>query len=107
MKKNTTAKKTTSAKKRGKKALKQGERNQIRQAAQKQKLTVGLDLGDRSCRYAILDEAGELVSEGTVETSKKGLASLLGKLAASRVAMEVGTHSVPVQLKDEGVVQGN
>jgi transposase len=93
MKKNITVKKTASAKKRGKKALGQGEQKRIRQESRKQKLTVGMDLGDRSCRYAILDETGEMVSEGTVETSKKGLASVLGKMAASRVAIEVGTHS--------------
>ena len=92
MKKNSTARKKKTAKK-GSRGLSQGERKQICQLAKKQRLTVGLDLGDRSTRYCILDEAGEAASEGAVETSKQGLSSLLGKMAASRVAMEVGTHS--------------
>ncbi len=28
------------------------------------KLTVGIDLGDRGCRYCILDEQGEPIVEG-------------------------------------------
>jgi transposase len=58
-----------------------------------QKLTVGIDLGDKYSRYCILDEAGEIVSEGRVGTSVRGFEETFGKMAASRVAMEVGTHS--------------
>jgi len=36
------------------------------------KLTVGIDLGDRSSRYCILDEQGEVLAEGSVATTKKG-----------------------------------
>lgn len=85
MKKNITTKKKTTTKKSPKK--------QTGGLAKTQRLTVGMDLGDRSCRYAILDEGGEVLSEGTLETSKQGLASLFGKMAPSRVAIEVGTHS--------------
>jgi transposase len=87
MKKNITKKKSA------KKAQGKTQEKQIRQLAAKQRLTVGLDLGDRSTRYCILDESGEVVSEGAVPTSKTGLASMFGKMAASRVALEVGTHS--------------
>lgn len=70
------------------------ERNQrIRQEAKRGRLTVGLDLGDRKSRYCILDEGGEVVSEGEIPTTKVGLGSLFAKMAASRVALEVGTHS--------------
>jgi transposase len=86
MKKNTTAKKSP-------KALSKGKQNQIRQVAAKQRLTVGLDLGDRTSRYCILDEAGEVVSEEQLPTTQAGLSSLFGKMPASRVALEVGTHS--------------
>jgi len=61
--------------------------------ATKQRLTVGLDLGDRNSRYCILDEAGEVVSEGQLPTTKTGLNSLFEKMPSSRVALEVGTHS--------------
>jgi transposase len=40
-----------------------------------------------------LDEAGEVVSEDQLATSKAGLSSLLAKMPSSRVALEVGTHS--------------
>ena len=70
-----------------------GRNQQIRQMAKRGRLTVGLDLGDRNSRYCILDEAGEVGSEGQVATSKGGLSSLLAKMPASRVALEVGTHS--------------
>ncbi len=38
--------------------------------ASKERLTIGLDLGDMTSRYCILSEAGEVVSEGSVATSK-------------------------------------
>lgn len=57
------------------------------------KLTMGVDLGDRSSRYCILDEQGEVLAEGSVATTKKGFAQVLGSKPRSRVALEVGTHS--------------
>ena len=57
------------------------------------KLTVGIDLGDRSSRYCILDEQGEVLTEGSVATTKKGFAQVFGSKPRSRVALEVGTHS--------------
>jgi transposase len=61
--------------------------------AAKQRLTIGLDLGDRNSRYCILDEAGEVVSEGQLPTTKTGFQALFEKMPSSRVALEVGTHS--------------
>ena len=61
--------------------------------AQKRKFTIGVDLGDRSSRYCVLDEQGEVVQEGSVATTKKGLAQVFGALPHCRVALEVGTHS--------------
>jgi transposase len=61
--------------------------------AAKQKLTIGIDLGDQSSRYCILDEGAEVVSEGRLPTTKEGLDSLFAKMAGSRIALEVGTHS--------------
>jgi transposase len=87
MKKNTTAKKTTKQAKGVKVKVK------ARQLAAKQRLTVGIDLGDKTSRYCILDEAGEVVSEEQIPTIKAGLDSLFAKMPASRIAIEVGTHS--------------
>jgi transposase len=68
-------------------------KSQIRGMAAKQRLTVGLDLGDRCSRYCILDEAGEKASEDKVPTTMAGLSSVFGKMPACRIALEVGTHS--------------
>jgi len=57
------------------------------------KLTVGIDLGDRSSRYCILDEQGEVLAEGSVATTQKGFAQVFGSKLRSRIALEVGTHS--------------
>jgi transposase len=57
------------------------------------KLTVGVDLGDRSSRYCVVDEQGEVVVEGSLPTTQKGLHQVFGALPRSRVALEVGTHS--------------
>jgi hypothetical protein len=84
MKKNITVKnqKKTTAKTKGK-----------RRTATQQRLTVGIDLGDRTSRYCILDEVGEIASEGAVATTASGWNSIFGKMPASRIALEVGTHS--------------
>lgn len=85
MKKHTTAKKNQRALTNTKK--------QIEKMAATQRLTIGLDLGDRTSRYCILDAEGEVLSEGELPTTKTGLNSLFGKMPCSRVALEVGTHS--------------
>ena len=38
-----------------------------------QKLTIGLDLGDRSSCYCVLDETGHILVEGKVPTTTKAL----------------------------------
>src|SRR2546423_15672286 len=58
-----------------------------------QKLTVGLDLGDRSSWYCILDEAGGVLLEQRVSTTPKALREVLGGMPRSRVALETGMHS--------------
>ena len=75
-----------------------------RARAQRRKFTIGMDLGDRSSRYCVLDEQGERVLEGSVATTKKGLDQVFGTLPRCRVALEVGTHSpwVSRQLTDMG-----
>ena len=86
-------KKFTTAKKSPKGARAKGQKKQIRQLAAKQRLTIGLDLGDLTSRYCVLDEAGEVVSEDQLPTTKAGLDSLFAKMPSSRIALEVGTHS--------------
>jgi transposase len=58
-----------------------------------QKLTLGLDLGDRNSWYCVLDEAGQIQLEQRVRTSAKALREVFGTMPRSRIALETGTHS--------------
>ncbi len=58
-----------------------------------QKLTIGLDLGDRNCWYCVVDEAGQIQGEQRVRTNGKALQEAFGALPRSRIALEIGTHS--------------
>src|SRR5271156_1399551 len=58
-----------------------------------QKLTIGLDLGDRSSWYCVLDEAGEVVLEQKLGTTPKALKEVFGGMPRSRIALETGMHS--------------
>ncbi len=71
----------------------QVSKSQIRRMATKQRLTVGLDLGDLFSRYCVLNETGEKASEGALPTTKAGLDSMFANMAPCRIAIEVGTHS--------------
>ena len=59
----------------------------------KRSLTIGMDLGDKISHYYVRDSEGELVREGTLTTTKKGMKQRFGSLQRCRIAMEVGTHS--------------
>src|SRR5580693_5653693 len=58
-----------------------------------QKLTIGLDLGDRSSWYCVLNEAGEVVLEQRLGTTPKAMKEVFGKMPRSRIALETGMHS--------------
>jgi len=58
-----------------------------------EKLTIGLDLGDRSSWYCVLDERGEVVSEQKVSTTPKAMREAFATMPRSRMALETGTHS--------------
>jgi transposase len=58
-----------------------------------QKLTVGLDLGDRSSWYCMLDEVGEVLQEQKLGTTPKAMREVFGAMPCSRVALETGMHS--------------
>src|SRR5450759_4202160 len=77
MKKNNTVKQS-------RKAARAGETGPI---------TIGMDLGDKTSRYCELGGDGEVVSEGSVGTTRKAMAQKFGKMGRCRIAMEVGTHS--------------
>jgi transposase len=58
-----------------------------------QKLTIGLDLGDRWSWYCVLDEAGKIRLEQRVSTTPKAMGEVFGGMPRCRIALEIGTHS--------------
>jgi transposase len=76
----------------------------IKSQAAKKKVTVGIDLGDRTSRYCLLDEEGVVIGEASTPTTKAGIAKVFGAMARCRIALEVGGHSpwVSRQLEEFG-----
>jgi transposase len=100
MKKNSIFERDSRKKKKGAKAAEISEQELIakieelrRERGAALRLTMGIDLGDRFSCYCVLDEDGNVIGRGQVMTEPKALEALLGKLPASVVALEVGTHS--------------
>src|ERR1700677_2415865 len=57
------------------------------------RLTMGLDLGDRTSHYCVLNEAGEVILESKIPTTPKGIEEVFSRIPRSRIALETGTHS--------------
>jgi transposase len=53
-------------------------------------ITIGLDLGDKSSRYCVLDANGKVVEEGSLASTKPSLARKFGSGPRCRIAVEVG-----------------
>jgi transposase len=69
------------------------ERKQARKIRKSDRVTIGMDLGDKTSRYCALNGAGEVLLEGSCATTKTGMAQLFGAMPHCRIAIEVGTHS--------------
>jgi transposase len=67
--------------------------NRASVSAQKPLLTVGIDLGDRFSRYCVVNEEGEVIEEGRIQTTAAALERHFAGEARQRIAMECGTHS--------------
>ena len=61
------------------------------------RLTVGVDLGDRWSQYCILGLEGETLAEGQLRTTQEDVGEFFQALTPARVVIEVGTHSPWVQ----------
>jgi transposase len=57
------------------------------------KLTIGVDLGDRSSSYCVLNGAGDIVLEHKLATTAEAMKEVFGRMPRSRMALETGTHS--------------
>jgi len=51
-----------------------------------QKLTIGLDLGDRWSWYCVLDEAGGVLLEQKLSTTPKAMREVFGSMPRCRIA---------------------
>jgi transposase len=58
-----------------------------------QGITIGMDLGDKSSRFCMLSNEGQILRDGQAPTTKAGMAQAFGLLGRTRIAIEVGTHS--------------
>src|SRR5260221_7076369 len=58
-----------------------------------QKLTIGMDLGDRWSFYCVLDEAGKTILEQKVATTPDGMKQTLAKIPQILIALKSGRHS--------------
>lgn len=57
------------------------------------KVTIGLDLGDLRHRFCVLGRSGEVVEEGSLINERSQLGGLMGRYPAALVVMEAGCHS--------------
>lgn len=58
-----------------------------------EKLTIGVDLGDRSSQCCVLDSAGEVLEESTLPTTRAAFKRWFSRKEPARVIIEAGTHS--------------
>ena len=58
-----------------------------------ERLTIGVDLGDKTSRYCVLNAEGDAIKQGACPTTRKGIAQYFGEMPHCRIALEVGTHS--------------
>jgi transposase len=55
--------------------------------------TIGVDLGDKTSRYCVIDRNGEVMGEGGVATTRGAMRAKFEGLGCCRIALEVGPHS--------------
>ena len=61
---------------------------------EREKITVGLDLGDRYSYLCVIDqESGEVIEEGRLRTTPEALRRRFASEQRMRIAIEAGTHS--------------
>src|SRR3984885_3583936 len=60
---------------------------------QSERITIGMDLGDKTSRYCVLDDGGEVIAERSVASTKNGMLRSFAAMKRCRIALEAGTHS--------------
>ena len=57
------------------------------------RMTIGIDLGDRFSQLCVLDEAGDTIEESRLAMTEKAVRQRFESALGARIAIEVGTHS--------------
>jgi transposase len=55
--------------------------------------SIGIDVGDKRSKYGFLDVEGAIVAEGGLATTREEFAAYFSVIPQARIALEVGTHS--------------
>jgi hypothetical protein len=55
--------------------------------------SMGIDLGDKRSKYGFLDVEGAIVAKGSLATTREACAAYFSAIPPARMALEVGTHS--------------
>jgi transposase len=63
-------------------------------SAERDTLTVGIDLGDRWAQLCVIDQDGEVVDESRIKLTHQALRMRFSNLQTARIALEAGTHSL-------------
>jgi len=66
--------------------------------------TVGIDIGDRYSSVCVVDADGEILEQGRVASTPKGIGSRFADMGRSRIVVEASTHSpwMSAQLESYG-----
>jgi transposase len=66
----------------------------VKQASAKTLISaIGLDLGDRRSRVCVVDHEGEVIDEGSIDTTQDAIERRFGGLDPCRIVLETGTHA--------------
>ena len=60
-----------------------------KKATRETNVTIGMDLGDRTSRYCMLDANGEVLREASAATTKKAMTQVFATMKRCRIAIEV------------------
>lgn len=69
------------------------ENSTVKTSTVQTSLTVGIDLGDKTHFYHVLNDEGETIMTGSFPNTKKALGNLFSKMEPATVVLEAGTHS--------------
>lgn len=58
-----------------------------------ERLSIGIDLGDRRCHYCVMNEHEEIIVEHSVATTDSAMRRVFSEFPSAHIVIEAGTHS--------------